>query len=95
MLVLQKEVREYEPRIALDGGGDGLAFYKKISEIAPKYLKSGGVIAFEVGYQQSQFVSDIIKNNFHEIEIIKDLSGIDRVVLGGDTPLNSFAIIRL
>jgi release factor glutamine methyltransferase len=89
ILVLQKEVREYEPSIALDGGRDGLAFYKKISEIASKYLKIGGIIAFEVGYKQSQLVSDIIRKNFHEIEVIKDLSGIDRVVLGKGTLLQN------
>lgn len=79
---LQKEVKN-EPRIALDGGKDGLYFYKKITKEAKKYLNSNGVLLFEIGFNQAQDVINILKeNDFKDIEVIKDLNGNDRVVLG-------------
>ncbi len=79
---LDVEVRK-EPHIALDGGGDGLYFYREICENAHKYLNENGVLMFEIGYNQGIAVSEILKNNFYKnIRIVKDLSGNDRVCIG-------------
>lgn len=80
---LQIEVREYEPKKALDGGEEGLLFYKKIVPESKKYLKSGGILAFEIGYDQGMKVKKLLGNNgFKDISIIKDFQGLDRVVVG-------------
>ncbi|MBZ4646917.1 MAG: protein-(glutamine-N5) methyltransferase, release factor-specific [Clostridia bacterium] len=79
---LQKEVKDYEPHLALDGGEDGLKFYRKIIAEAYKYLKPEGLLAFEVGHDQSSSVAKIMEQNgsYNSIEIIRDLAGINRVV---------------
>ncbi|SHH38620.1 release factor glutamine methyltransferase [Caloranaerobacter azorensis DSM 13643] len=81
---LQIEVSKYEPRTALDGGEDGLDYYREIVKDLSKYLTDNGVIAFEIGYNQGQDVKELLVNSglFKKIEIIKDLSGHDRVVVG-------------
>ncbi len=79
---LQIEVREYEPMGALDGGWDGLEFYRAITEGSSGFLKKGGLLAFEVGYDQAADVAEIMRHTFKDIRIVKDLSGIDRVVMG-------------
>lgn len=80
---LMEDVKDYEPYIALSGGKDGLVFYRRIAENAHTILKKGGLIAFEVGYNQARLVEEIlVENGFSQIEIIKDLSGIERVVSG-------------
>ncbi len=81
---LQIEVAKYEPRLALDGGEDGLDFYRKIVENAPLFLKNEGLIALEVGHDQADTVCQMLqgKRCYQEIKKIKDLSGIERVVLG-------------
>lgn len=80
---LMPEVREHEPISALDGGYDGLDFYKKISFGAKKYLRDGGWIFFEIGYDQSDDVHEILNEfGYTDIKTIKDLSGLDRVVVG-------------
>lgn len=80
---LMKEVRDYEPSIALDGGEDGLDFYHLIIKSGKEYLKSKGIMLFEIGYDQGKMVSDILKSyGFIDIEIKKDLAGLDRVVFG-------------
>ena len=79
---LQTEVKDFEPRLALDGGGDGLMFYRRITGIAPKMLNENGILAFEIGFDQGEAVKELMKNNFKEIKIIKDLAGNDRVVIG-------------
>lgn len=79
---LQKEVRDHEPSLALDGGQDGLDFYRRITALAPNYLKQGGYLAFEIGYNQAQSVSELMSQYFYNIEVHKDLSGNDRVVVG-------------
>lgn len=80
---LMPEVRDYEPRMALDGLADGLHFYRKIVEEAGKYLMRGGLLAFEIGYEQGEAVSNLLTDHgYHEIEVIKDYAGLDRVVLG-------------
>lgn len=78
---IQKEVT-FDPEIALYTKDEkGLEFYEKITKDAPKILKNGGYLLFELGINQSKDVENIMKNNrFSEIKIIKDLSGIDRVI---------------
>ena len=79
---LMPEVRDWEPRWALDGGKDGLEIVRKIIKDAPLFLKSKGFLAMEIGFGQSEEVSRIISetDKFHNIKTIKDLSGIERVV---------------
>ncbi len=79
---LAKEVRDYEPRIALDGGEDGLAFYRRIVPEASFYLREGGWLLLEVALGQSEIISEMIEEggNFFKPESIPDLSGIGRVV---------------
>ena len=81
---LDAEVKDYDPLNALDGGADGLDFYKKIVEEAPKHLKKGGRIVFEIGHDQGIAVAELLKSSgyFEEIEITKDLAGRDRAVKG-------------
>lgn len=79
---LQREVREFEPRRALDGGTDGLAFYRAITKSAAEFLKPGGVLVLEVGIGQAQAVAAMIDASecFAAAEIVRDLARIDRVV---------------
>ncbi len=80
---LMPEVRDYEPHIALDGKEDGLFFYRKIAERAGDYLAGGGELFFEIGCYQAEAVKRILEeNSFREIEVIKDFSGLDRVIRG-------------
>ena len=79
---LQAEVKR-EPVTALDGGADGLEFYRKIIFDAEKFLLPEGLLAFEVGINQAAEVKKLLEEkSFRGIEILKDLAGIDRVVLG-------------
>lgn len=80
---IQKEVT-FDPETALFTGDEkGLEFYEKITKDAPKILNKNGYLLFEIGINQSQEVKEIMQNNgFTEIEIIKDLAGIDRVISG-------------
>ena len=78
-----EEVKDYEPHFALDGGADGLDFYREIIAEAKKYLCRGGMLFFEIGYNQGQAVSDLLKEaGYLEVEVKKDLAGLDRVVYG-------------
>ena len=79
---LNKDVKQ-EPVIALDGGIDGLYFYKNIIQEAPKYLKQNGYICFEIGYNQKNEVINILNNSnmYYDIFCKKDLSGMDRVII--------------
>lgn len=79
---LDDNVKNYEPHLALDGGADGLMFYRRITDIAPSALAENGVLAFEVGHTQAQTVADMMEKDFKNIEIINDLCGIARVVIG-------------
>ena len=80
---LEPEVREYEPRIALDGTEDGIKFYRILAEESPKYLNPGGHVAFEIGYDQGEAVAALLKTaGFHDVMVIKDYGGNDRVVTG-------------
>lgn len=83
MKALMRDVKDYEPHLALDGGDDGLIFYRKISETAKKILSPFGMLCFEVGHDQAEDVKNImIENSFADICFIKDLAGINRVVSG-------------
>lgn len=78
---LSDEVRLHEPVMALDGSPDGLEFYRRISAKAPEYLNLGGYLLYEIGCNQGQQVSMIMEEaGFRDVEIIKDLAGLDRVV---------------
>lgn len=79
---LAKDV-SYEPKIALDGGVDGLDYYRKIIVRAKKYLMENGLLFLEIGIGQSKAVVNLMtKNNYRNIEVKKDLAGIERVVIG-------------
>ncbi len=80
---LMPQVKDYEPLTALDGGIDGLDFYRRITADAQNYLNNGGLLAFEIGYDQGESVSALMRENgFTNIGVIKDLAGLDRVVTG-------------
>lgn len=80
---LMPEVRDYEPREALDGSGDGLFFYRRIIEEGALLLKKEGCLLFEIGHEQGEAVSGLMEQaGFMEIRIIKDYAALDRVVLG-------------
>lgn len=78
---LQVEVRKHEPRDALDGGEDGLHFYRKIIEKAPEYLNNRGYLVFEIGHDEAKDICAFMEDKF-DVEVIKDLSKLDRVVVG-------------
>lgn len=80
---LMEEVREHDPLMALDGGKDGLYFYREIIKQAGDYLYPGGMLFFEIGCGQAADVSGYMRQaGYQDITICKDLSGLDRVVSG-------------
>ncbi len=79
---LEDEVRLNEPILALDGGEDGLDFYRKIISDAPNYLNKGGKLYFEIGYNQAEDLKNLMKNDFKNILVYKDYGNNDRVVVG-------------
>ena len=80
---LDKQVKDFEPYNALEGGIDGLDFYRAITTQAKDYLKEGGVLAYEVGHDQSEDVSKLMEmDGYTNIYTRKDLQQIDRVVIG-------------
>ena len=80
---LMPEVRNHEPRMALDGTEDGLYFYRRIIEEAGKHLVSSGMLFFEIGYDQGQAVSELMRTEgYCEVQVVQDYAGLDRVVLG-------------
>ncbi|MBE7021798.1 MAG: peptide chain release factor N(5)-glutamine methyltransferase [Ruminococcaceae bacterium] len=80
---LERDVRDFEPTVALDGGVDGLLFYRRLSKLAPQLLKPGGLLALEVGHDQAESVCALlVKAGFSGIETLQDLAGISRVVCG-------------
>jgi len=81
---LPREVREHEPMLALDGGRDGLDFYRRIIPLFPDHLLARGTCAFEIGDTQGAAVSAMLRGaGFATTEVVKDYSGRDRVVIGG------------
>ena len=79
---LQAEVKVFEPHLALDGGEDGLVFYRRIVKEAKSLLNAEGMLAFEVGYDQAEDVAALMEESFCDIRKIKDLCGVERVVTG-------------
>ena len=80
---LAPEVRIHEPRMALDGGDDGLYFYKRIIPEAADYLRTGGMLFLEIGYDQAEQVGALMKDaGYYEVRTIKDYGGNDRIVCG-------------
>jgi release factor glutamine methyltransferase len=80
---LQVEVRLHDPYIALDGKEDGLFFYRRIIQEGTSYLNPGGYLLFEIGHDQGEDVSDLMREaGYQHITIKKDLAGLDRVVSG-------------
>ena len=80
---LMEEVRDHEPLIALDGGEDGLDFYRKITREATEHLYSGGMLFFEIGYDQGEAVKLLMEEEgYEEVTVSQDLAGLDRVVYG-------------
>ena len=80
---LMPEVRDHEPRMALDGQEDGLYFYRKITEESPGYLNGGGMLFFEIGYDQAEAVKLLMEQaGFRECQVVQDFAGLDRVVYG-------------
>jgi release factor glutamine methyltransferase len=78
---LQPEIKDWEPFVALDGGVDGLDFYRKLIPSARHFLVKGGMIMLEVGAGQATVVADMMKGfGYNRIEIIRDLSGIERII---------------
>ena len=80
---LEPEVRCGEPYAALDGGADGLAFYRRIIEKAPQYLKKGGLLAVESGFDEAAQIRAMMEQaGFADLRIDRDCGGLDRVVSG-------------
>ncbi len=80
---LDKEVKDQEPLLALDGGADGLDFYRRIISGSACCLKEGGYLCLEIGYDQKEAVTGLLKEGgFSDLEIIRDLNGLDRVAAG-------------
>ena len=77
---LDVEVKNFDPHLALDGGSDGLKFYRKIIMLAPKQLTKNGRIFFEVGKGQAKEVAKLLQDDFEDIVVIKDYNKIDRIV---------------
>lgn len=80
---LMAEVKNYEPRLALDGFEDGLYFYRKLAREAGNYLNPGGMLCLEIGHDQGAEVATLLKeNSFTEVRVEKDLCGLERNVYG-------------
>lgn len=81
---LDINVRGYEPHLALDGGEDGLVYYRRIVKAAACFLKPGGILAFEIGYDQGKKVKNIMEESgyYGSLMIEKDLAGFDRCIWG-------------
>ena len=81
LAALQREVR-HEPMLALDGGRDGLDFYRRIAAEAPRHLNTGGAVYLEAGYGEAEAILDMLRKGMRcaDSGIIKDLNHIDRVV---------------
>ncbi|MBR2974659.1 MAG: peptide chain release factor N(5)-glutamine methyltransferase [Clostridia bacterium] len=78
---LDAKVKNYEPHTALDGGADGLDFYRIIASQAPSYLVDGGTLVLEIGFDQAKAVVQLLQDNFVDVQVKKDYSGNDRIVI--------------
>lgn len=80
---LSKEVRVYEPHLALDGREDGLYYYRQIIKELKEYLRPKGYVFFEIGYNQAEAITEMLEaEGMEEIEVLKDLAGFDRIIKG-------------
>ena len=79
VLTLQKEVKDFEPKLALDGGVDGYDYYRIIAKKSGEHLNDGGVLLLECGVGQAQTIAELL-SGFNKVEIIKDYENIDRIV---------------
>lgn len=79
--LLEKEVKNFDPSIALDGGEDGLYFYRIIASIAPKHLTPHGKLFLEIGSRQGAKLKKLLTDNFENIKILKDYEGAQRIVV--------------
>ncbi|MBQ9032255.1 MAG: peptide chain release factor N(5)-glutamine methyltransferase [Parasporobacterium sp.] len=87
---LMPEVKDYEPRLALTAGTDGLDCYRRIASGAPAFLKPGGRLLLEIGCRQAEAVSELLSGNgFTDLQVIRDLAGLDRVITGTRTENNN------
>lgn len=77
---LDASVKDYEPKTALDGGADGLNFYRILAEQATVHLKDGGALIAEIGYNQAEAVTELLSGKF-DVEVLKDYGGNDRIVV--------------
>lgn len=83
MTQLAPSVAHYEPHGALAGGREGLDFYRRLTQEAPRLLRPGGLLAFEIGHEQGEAVAGLMtQQGFSQIKVLKDLAGYHRVVLG-------------
>lgn len=78
---LEPEVRDFDPRKSLDGGKDGLTFYKKIAKESPQYLKKDGYLILEIGFDQEKEVVDLLKDKFKNIKTVYDYGDLPRVII--------------
>ena len=78
---LDKEVKDYDPRLALDGGEDGLEYYKKIVMKAPDFLAKNGKILLEIGYDQAKDIKKLFSKQKFNVRILKDYNDLDRIVI--------------
>ncbi|MBQ9062636.1 MAG: peptide chain release factor N(5)-glutamine methyltransferase [Eubacterium sp.] len=81
--LLDPEVRDHEPHLALEGGADGMDFYRRITEASGSYLKENGWLCVEIGYDEGSAVREMFETNgYSEVSVIQDYAGLDRVVCG-------------
>lgn len=78
---LQKEVKNYDPHLALDGGVDGLKFYKEIIKKAYSKLNKNGKLYLEIGYNQKEEIVNLFNNKWKDVKVIKDYNKIDRIII--------------
>lgn len=77
---LQREVKDYEPRVALNGGADGLNFYRRLASGVSSVLKTGGIMLLELGMGQANEVKELFEKAGAQVEIVKDLAGVERIL---------------
>ena len=80
LLNLDESVKNFDPTIALDGGKDGLKFYKEIAKNGKNYLLDGGVIFLEIGFDQAESVKKLFEQKGFKVSIYKDYSNCDRII---------------
>jgi release factor glutamine methyltransferase len=87
---LDPEVKDHEPRLALDGGPDGLGAYRVLAGEVLRVLKPGGLFALEIGHDQGPAVEALMRGNGgDDVRVLRDLAGKDRVVAGRKKPLGN------